>query len=274
MTVYGIAANSFSSVAGLYNAGYVDFVIVSSTGSYPPSGFIDMCNSVGASSILQNSDSGSGGCSGDCNSYYASLASSGLMAVGGESEQAAEAEAIMANLIFMTYGGEGTGGAGDGNDVIWGTQYGPARASGHGASAWLETYTASSMISASALGTDAGINKDDGCFEVGILIGSWAQNDYGADQNTYAEIADEYKSHGVTNAGFQYWYVGGDGAGFSNGIMSALMGTYPPTKTNIKARAGGGPGPSPGPTPAPTPSGTANNVFLNARMRTYQAGYD
>ena len=277
---FGLAASSFSSVPA--GQGYIDFVVVSSTDSSAPGGFVSLCNAQKASPILQNSDSGSGGCSGNCSSYYAGLKSSGLMGAGGESEGLSEVQAILAtsNFVFFNYGGEGTGGP-TGNNNIWASTGGHTNGGGGATiskgqlcATWMETYTTDSMLPASEMGTEAGYNHDAGCFEVGLLVGSWAANDYGASASTYEEMYDEIKSAIGACAGFQYWYVGGDGAGGAgSSVMTDLLGAYTHDTRNIMARAGGAPGPAPGPTPAPTP-GTAPNVYINVRQRLYQAGID
>ena len=275
---FGLAASSFSSLP----SGYIDFVIVSSTDSSAPAGFVSMCNSAKASPILQNSDSGSGGCSGNCSSYYAGLKSSGLMGAGGESEGLSEVQAILAtsDFVFFNYGGEGTGGP-TGNNNIWASTGGHTNGGGGATitkgqlcATWMETYTTDSMLPASEMGTEAGYNHDAGCFEVGLLVGSWAESDYGAGASTYEEMYDEIKSARGACAGFQYWYVTGDGSGGGGSVMASLMSTYTHDTRNLLERAGGAPGPGPTPTPTPTPSGSAPNVHINVRQRLYQAGND
>jgi hypothetical protein len=283
--VYGIWANSFSNISSLWNMGFADFGIVSGKDSGPPGGFVGACNAVGATPCLQNSDSGSGGCSGDCDNYYAGLAGSGLQAVGGESEVGPEYTAIQNHLICYNMGGEGTGGASGNNDIFGG--YEGARVSGYGMASYLETYTASSMISADAMGVAAAANKAAGCKEVGLLIGSWSDGDYGADASTYAAMVNAFANHGVDCAGFAYWYVQGDGSSFGGNdlsMMQQLMAWYPPIKASMKARFGGAAGTGAAPaTPAQlyggsTPTccalggsevvcfvrGTTGNVYMKA----------
>ena len=91
------------------------------------------------------------------------------------------------------------------------------------------------MISASEIGTEAGINKDHGTFEQGLCIGTWAQNDYGADANTYAEMVDEMASNNAPYAGFQWWYTQGGFAWPS--LFTALKAMYPANMTPILQRA-------------------------------------
>ena len=276
--VFGICAKGFSNMAALKSQGYIDFIMenteVNGPGGAIPGGFLSACNSNGVSSILQTSDSGSGGCgSQDCATYYNGLKSQGLMSAGGESESLGEVTALLGSgLVFMNYGGEGTGGP-TGNNNIWAktgghcmNSGGATIASGQKCSTFLETYTTDSMLPASEMGTEAGYNHDAGCFEVGVLVGNWAEAFYGAGASTYEEMYDEIKSAIGACAGFQYWYVSGDSGGFSSDVMSGLLGAYTHDTRTITARAGGAP-PGPGPTPAP---GTAPNVNINVRQRLYQ----
>jgi len=274
--VFGVCARSFSNIPTLKSQGYVDFIIEGSPGSQPPGGFVSSCASAGVSSILQTSDSGSGGCGGnDCTSYYNGLKSGGLLSAGGESESLTEVQAILGSgLVFMNYGGEGTGGP-TGNNNIWAktgghcmNSGGATIASGQKCSTFLETYTTDSMLPASEMGTEAGYNHDAGCFEVGVLVGSWAAADYGAGASTYEEMYDEIKSAIGACAGFQYWYVTGDSGGFSDGVMNGLLSAYSHDMRTIMTRAGGGPAPpAPGPTPGPGPISNTAGCKLTATVR-------
>ena len=265
--VYQLSASSFSDIPTRFSQGFADFVMVTSPGASLHYGknrkgkgkskrtkadpiksfasFVSQCNAVGGSPIVNNSNDGTGGCNGqNCNTYYSALAAEGIMAVGGESEQAPEDTAIMNNLIFWNCGGEGAGGGGVNNNNIWAKTGGGVGAvvGPKGCASYLESYLSNSMISASEMGTEAGMNKDAGCKEVGIMIGSWCTNDYGANANTYMEMVDEYASNGVTCAGFNYWYVTGDSSSFSQlAMMQQLMASCPPIKQNIVKRFGGTP---------------------------------
>ena len=247
--VYSTMSSSQLNPTTMKAAGYVDIGWYSGQGSTPapPTSWTSACHSAGVGAVIQNSDSGSGGCGGSCDSYYASLAAGGVDAVGGESESGAEMDSIMTALIFYNYGGEGTGGP-TGNNNVWAKTGGNAGAvvGKYGCSTWMETYTTDSMLPASEMGTEAGYNKDAGCFEVGLIVGSWALGDYGADASTYAEMADEMASQGVQCAGFHYW-MWDNQSGIA--AMTDLMAEYPPNMTPIYDRVKGNPGPGPGPGP-------------------------
>jgi hypothetical protein len=269
--VFQICATSFSNPAGAKSAGYIDCVVEAGSGCVqPPGGFITACHGQGMGALMQNSDSGSGGCSDT--SYLSGLASAGLDAVGGESEGGAEIDAIMQYLPFMNYGGEGTGGT-TGNNCVWSSCGGNDGASvgKYGCSTFLETYTTDSMLSASEIGQEAGMNYDAGCFEVGILVGSWSYGDYGAGVSTYQEMVDEIASQSKKPCvGFQWWYVEGDGSGApsndSGGVMAGLMSAYGKNMTPIYDRKKGVTPTPPSPSPSPSPS----PVFQKG---TYFQGY-
>ena len=260
--VYGLAASSDSNptpyklkrtsttplptptlvktVAPLKAQGVIDFLIVLGDGSSPSSSFISDCQANGVTCGINNSNDGTS--SNWSLAYYQALASSGVQWVIGESESGAEMCAMMSaapgKLIAGTYGGQGTGGPTGNNDIWAGNNYTPNCTIKPGTiNVWLETYTSNSMISASEIGTEAGINKDAGTFEQGLCIGSWAQNDYGADQNTYAEMVDEMASNNAPCAGFQWWYTQG---GFEwPSLFTSLKAMYPANMTPILQRAGG-----------------------------------
>ena len=238
-----------TSVAPLKALGAIDFLQVIADGAYPDSSFIQDCANNGVTCGVNNSNDGTS--SNWSLSYYQQLASSGVQWVIGESESGAEMCTIMqaspGKLVAGTYGGEGTGGPVSGNNDIWsGNQYTPNCTIGK-INFWAETYTSDSMISAQDIGTAAGVNKDAGTFEQGLLIGSWAQNDYGADASTYAEMVDMMISQGVPCVGFQWWYTQG-GFEFPS-IFTDLMQEYPPNMTPILTRSGNSPVPTPNPTP-------------------------
>jgi hypothetical protein len=276
--VYQLAASSFSNVPTLWNQGFADLIQVTSPGAGADASFVAACQAVGASPIMNNSNDGSGGCGGqNCTSYYQALAAAGIQAVGGESEGAVEDTAIMNSLIFWNCGGEGTGGP-TGNNNIWAATGGNAGAvmGPKGCASYLESYTSNSMISASELGQEAGYNKDAGCKEIGIMIGSWCSNDYGANADTYLEIADEYVSNGVNPAGFSYWYVEGDSSAFAElAMMQTLMETYTPIKENILTRFGDSPGPAPTPKPATPANFTWGiNQLVGTQLTLVGSTYD
>jgi hypothetical protein len=281
--VYGIAGASFSNTSALKAAGFIDFHLVVYATNDPGTSFVNTCHSLGVSPILNNGNDGCwgwGGGSGNCpgqmgnsSSYYPALASEGWMAAGGESEMGNEDAAIQANMIFMNYGGEGTGGAGCGNNDIYGG-YAHATVSGKGTASYLESYTSSSMISASCMASAAVACKNAGCKEVGIMIGPWAGADYGADENTYIAMVDAFASSGVTCAGFVVWNGHGTDANANynevESVIRALQTKYPANMTTIDKRFGGV---SPTPTPTPTPVGSASGLCkltANIRVQEYQ----
>jgi hypothetical protein len=269
--VFQLCAESFSNPSALKSQGFIDLVVEGGSGCVqPPGGFISACHSAGMGALLQNSDSGSGGCS-DA-SYLSGLASAGLDAVGGESEGAAEIDAIMEYLPFMNYGGSGTGGGTYGNNDVWASG---AKVGKFGCSTFMEPYVGSSPMSADEIASEAAINKDAGCFEVGILVTNY---DIGQTTDMMIGYVDAAADQGVTIVGFQQWYVLGDGSGWSGNpggsVISGLMSEYGTNMTNIADRRGGVT-PTPGPTPTPTPTpGTAPNTNLCVRVRAYQPGQE
>jgi hypothetical protein len=211
--------------------------------------------------LLQNSDSGQGGCS-DA-SYLSGLASAGLDAVGGESEQAPEIDAIMEYLCFLNYGGSGTDNGT--NNEVWqnGSHVGK-----YGCSTFMEPYDNNeNFLSASELGSEAGYNYDQGVFEVGLLVGNWGAMASADSLGTYQEMVDEINSQTKKGCvGFQWWYYGGDGSGQTIQIMSDLQSAYGVNMTPIYDRKKGvTPSPSPTPTPTPTPfaKGTLFQGYIN-----------
>jgi hypothetical protein len=249
------------SVAPLKALGIVDFLQVVGDGAYPDSSFISDCAANHASCGINNSNDGTS--SNWSLAYYQQLASSGVQWAIGESESGAEMCTIMqaapGKLVAGTYGGEGTGGPTNNNDIWSGNTLTPTCTIKPGTiNCWLEAYTSSAMLSASEIGTEAGINKDAGCFEVGLLPGTWCEADYGATAETYLEMVDAMKSQGVTCAGVQMWYYQG---GFAYpDIFTDLMAEYPANMTPILQRASGTPTPTPTP-PTPDPA-VATQCFL------------
>ena len=268
--VYGVAASSDSlpapyklkrtsttplpkptllqTVAPLKAQGIIDFLQVIPDGAYPDSSFISDCKANGVTCGVNNSNDGMS--SAWSLGYYQQMASSGVQWAIGETESGAEMYAMMTaspTLIAGTYGGEGTGCSPAGNNDIWcGNQYTPSGgAIKNKVNAWLECYTSNSMLSADEIATEAALNKDAGCFEVGLLPGVWCEADYGATAETYLEMIDAMASQGVPCAGLQMWYYQG-GFVFPD-IFTGVMAEYPPNMTPILQRAGGV-------TPPPTPT--------------------
>ena len=258
-----LPASTVQAVAPLKAQGIIDFLLVISDGGYPNQSFIADCQANGVTCGVNNSNDGTS--TNWSLSYYQQLASSGVQWVIGESESGAEMCTMMSaspgKMVAGTYGGQGTGGPTGNNDIFAGNQYTPNCTIKPGTlNVWLETYTSNSMISASEIGTEAGINKDHGTFEQGLCIGTWAQADYGADANTYAEMVDAMASQKAPCCGFQWWYNQG---GFSMpSLFTDLMKMYPPNMTPILKRAGGV---TPPPTTinfASTPGGLGMDIFV------------
>ena len=232
------------------------------------------------SPILNNAnDSGGGG--GSLGGYQA-LKSAGWQAAGGETNSDAEINTVMdANLVYIDYAGW------TGPDSLRSIYAEGIKAHGGGIAAYFETYGSGDAPGVSYAGcgitTDVMANMASqahtaGAKEVGILIGAW-HLDWGA--SPYLGLATAIENAIGSFGGFLVWqgYSGGSCdamASQSASLLSSLQSTWPgQTTTTIYNRVnGGGPTPGPTPTPTPTPAGTANNVRMNARVRSYQAGYD
>jgi hypothetical protein len=144
----------------------------------------------------------------------------------------------------------------------------------------------SSIFNSGDFGVDAGLNKDAGCFEIGICWGTWLVND-GHGVSEAAEFVDSInsniKSGSAPNScvGLQMW-GGNNGAGFQGTLndgggrsfMTSLASEFGGVNLTTIAKRAGGISPTPGPpSPAPTP-GTAPNVYVNVRQRLYQSNND
>ena len=256
------------TVAPLKALGMVDFLQVVADGAYPDSSFISDCKTNGVTCGINNSNDGTS--SNWSLAYYQALAAQGVQWAIGESESGGEMCAMMqaspGKLVAGTYGGEGTGGPTGNNDIWSGNNLTPTCTVNKGTiNCWLECYTSSAMLSASEIGTEAAINKDAGCFEVGLLPGTWCEADYGATAETYLEMVDAMKSQGVTCAGVQMWYYQG---GFAYpDIFTGLMAEYPANMTPILQRASGTPTPPP---PDPTATTTCYLTTDNANPKVNQ----
>jgi hypothetical protein len=275
--VFELCATSFNDPASLKSAGFIDLVAFADGQNLQPpggSGFVSACHGQGMGALFNNSNDSGGGCSSGCDAYYSGLANLGLDAVGGESETGSEMNTIMEYLTFMDYGGSGTGGP-TGNNDVWAKSGGNAGAviGKYSASCFLEPYVGSSPTSAEEVGQEAALNKDAGCFEVGILVTNY---NIGQTTDMMVGYVDAAAAQGVTIVGFQDWYVQGDGSEWSSNpggsVISGLMSEYGTNMTNISDRRGGVT-PSPTPTPGPTP-GAAPNTNLCVRVRTYQPGQE
>ena len=274
--VFQLCATSFSDPASLKSAGFIDLVAFADGQNLQPpggSGFVSACHGQGMGALFNNSNDAGGGCSSGCDAYYSGLASLGLDAVGGESETGSEMDTIMEYLTFMDYGGSGTGGP-TGNNDVWAKSGGNAGAvvGKFGASCFLEPYVSSSPTSADEVAQEAALNKDAGCFEVGIVVTCYG---IGQTVDMMVGYVDAAADQGVTIVGFQFWYCLGDGSSWSSqnqtSVITGLMSEYGTNMTNISDRRGGA---GPTPTPTPTPSGTAPNVNMCVRVRSYQPGQE
>jgi hypothetical protein len=268
--VYYIAAESYNDLKAIRSAGIIDaHLVVHGWGVTPPAKFISDCVSAGVSPILNNGNDGVAGWNGS-NSYNANLANMGLHAVGGESEQAPEIDSIMDNLIFLDYGGQGTGG-GTNNNVWYVTH--PAPVHGHGAAGYYETYDASTNLWWwPTLGPGMLNAKAHGVKEIGLMVGNWMMAskfttksgvgsvfDHEGYANAikarstaqnYVDIANSMEANGITFAGIGIW------AGYGSNMNSLLnqfsswyklwQSIWPPEARTMKQRYGAAP-PPPGP---------------------------
>jgi hypothetical protein len=200
------------------------------------------------SPILNNGNDGSAGWDGS-DSYNANLAAQGWHAVGGESEQAPEIDSIMNHLIFLDYGGEGTGGGT--NDDVWAATH-SAPVHDHGCAGYYETYDGSSNFWGwGTIGHSLLDCKAHGVKEIGIMVGTWMINHSSAQD--YITLAQNMESNGITCAGIGVWGGYGNNA---NNVYNTFASWYkqwqaiwPPETRTMKERYTPGPGPAP---PAPT----------------------
>ena len=262
--VYFIAGESYSNLAAIKNAGIVDVhLVIHGGGVTPPQQFVTDCNNQGLSPILNNGNDGQSGDGGNAQ-YYPQVAAMGYHAAGGESEQGDEIDRCMANLIFLDYGGEGTGGGTD--DDVWNVTH-PGPVSGHGAAGYYETYDASSNFWGwNVVGSGMLHAKAHGVKEIGIMIGSWMMSH--SSVQDYITLAQNMESNGITCAGFGVW------SGYGNDMNSVysefaswyqqLMAIWPPTNVTMKNRFTG-PTPTP-PDPTVTfssaPAATTAGIFI------------
>lgn len=247
--VYAITGDNYSDLGTLKRAGIIDYhYIIHGGGATPPAQFPKDCAALGISPILNNGNDGIAGWDGSPQ-YYKNVAALGYMAAGGESEQAPEIDSIMDNLIFMDYGGQGTGGGT--NDNLWYVTH-PGNVHGHGAASYLETYDASTNLwDWNVMGQGILNCKSHGVKEIGLLVGNWMMGHSSAQD--YVNLANSIEAHGVTCAGILVW--GGYGTSM-NGLYNqfapwfkAWQAIWPPNMMTIDKRFGA---PTPPPTP-PTP---------------------
>lgn len=259
---YFIAGDSYSNLGALRTVGIIDaHLVVHGGGVIPLAQFVLDCNAAGLSPILNNGNDGKAGWDGT-STYYPKIVSLGYHAAGGESEQANEIDAIMNSLIFLDYGGMGTGGGT--NDDVWAATH-PSPVHGFGAASYLETYDASANFWGwDVVGPGMLDAQKHGVKEIGILVGSWMMQAQLAKRGIdhldhilktssaqdYINLIYEMEAHGVPCAGIGVW------SGYGNNMnavynrfaswYAAWMALWPPTNVTMKNRFKGV-------TPAPTP---------------------
>ena len=244
--VYGVSGDSYSDLKALRSAGIIDcHFIIHGGGSSPPGNFVADCNAAGVSPVLNNGNDGGAGWNGS-DLYNANVAAMGFHAVGGESEQADEIDSIMNHLIFLDYGGEGTGGGT--NDCVWCSTH-SAPVHGFGAASYMETYdSATNLWGWDVMSQGMLSAKAHGVKEIGLCVGTWMINHSSAQD--YINIAQQMEANGVTCAGMVVW--GGYGSDMNNvynefaSWFQTWMAAYPPTNVTMKNRFAD---------PAPTPTG-------------------
>jgi len=246
--VYFVSGDSYSDLHALRSGGIIDLhYVIHGGGSSAPAQVVADCNAAGLSPVLNNGNDGAAGWNGS-DSYNANLAAQGWHAVGGESEQAAEIDSIMSHLIFLDYGGEGTGGGT--NDCVW-CQTHSAPVHGFGAASYMETYdSATNFWGWNVLSQGVKSAKAHGVKEIGICVGTWMINHSSAQD--YINLAQAYEANGITCAGIGVW--GGYGNNANNiynqfsSWFKAWQAVWPPTNVTMKNRFSG-----PTPTPAHIP---------------------
>jgi hypothetical protein len=250
--VYFIAGDSYSDLSALRQAGIIDaHIVIHGGGVTPPAQFPKDCANAGLSPILNNGNDGVPGWSGSPD-YYKNVAALGYMGAGGESEQANEIDAIMNELVYVDYGGEGTGGGT--NDDVWFATH-PAPAHGFGAAGYYETYdSAANFWGWNIVGSGMLDAQKHGVKEIGIMIGSWMMQVYLAKRGInhldyilktssvqdYINLANDMEQNGIRCAGFGVWSGYGNNMNdvynkFS-GWYQQLMSIWPPTNVTMKDR--------------------------------------
>ena len=275
---YGISAETYDNLKALHDANIVDTCIVMhGGGAAPPTQFPIDAKAAGTSRLANNGNDGVGGWDGT-SSYYPRMASLGYVGCGGESEQQAEIDSIMSNMIFIDMGGEGTPGGYQ--DDIWRVTH-PGNVSGHGAACRFETYDSNSNFWGwNVIGQAVKDAASHGVKEIGILIGNWmlyheALTECRASgepiEKVYADkikaltAVDEYiqlgkdiESNGYTFSGMWVW------AGYGSNMNSlyqqfaswyqSFMAVWPADMRTMDVRYGSTPPPPPPQIPdAPAP---------------------
>jgi len=234
--IYFVSGDSYSDLGALKKAGIIDLhFVVHGGGVTPPAKVVADCNAAGLSPILNNGNDGIAGWDGT-SQYYPNIAAQGWHAVGGESEQEAEIDSIMANLIFLDYGGEGTGGGT--NDDVWNVTH-PGNVRGHGAVSYMETYdSATNFWGWNVVGPGMLHAKARGVKEIGITVGTWMKSRTSA--QLYITLAQSMEANGMTCAGIGVW--GGYGNNANNIYNSfadwfaAWQAIWPPETRTMKQR--------------------------------------
>jgi hypothetical protein len=151
----------------------------------------------------------------------------------------------MSHLIFLDYGGEGTGGGTD--DDVWNVTH-PGPVSGHGAASYMETYDSNSDLWGwDVMGSGMQHAKAHGVKEIGMCVGTWMINHSTAQD--YINIAQQMEANGITFAGIGVW--GGYGSN-ANSVYNefeswykAWQAIWPPTNVTMKNRFSPAPPPPP-----------------------------
>ena len=265
---YGISAETYNDLKAIRAANIVDTCIVMhGGGAAPPTQFPIDAKAAGTSVLANNGNDGVGGWDGTAQ-YYQRMASLGYVGCGGESEQQAEIDSLMQNLIFIDMGGEGTPGGYQ--DDIWRVTH-PGPVSGHGAACRFETYDSNSNFWGwNVIGQAVKDAASHGVKEIGILIGNWMlyhaalkecqasgepiEKAY-ADKIKALKAVDEYiqlgkdiEANGYTFAGMWVW------AGYGSNMNSlyqqfapwyqAFMAVWPADMRTMDVRYGTAPTPA------------------------------
>ena len=269
--VYFVSGDSYSDLGALRAAGIIDLhYVIHGGGSSAPSSVVADCDAAGLSPILNNGNDGAAGWDGS-DAYNANVAAQGWHAVGGESEQAPEIDSIMSHLIFLDYGGEGTGGGTD--DDVWNVTH-PGPVSGHGAAGYYETYDGSSNFWGwDVVGPGMLHAKAHGVKEIGIMVGTWMMSH--STPQDYITLAQDMEANGITCAGIGVWGgYGNDANNVYNEFASwfqAWQAIWPPTNVTMKNRFAG---PTP-PTPATVNfASTPNTTIVGGNMNIFVKGSD
>ncbi|MGD0331315.1 MAG: hypothetical protein ABSB40_12870 [Nitrososphaeria archaeon] len=208
-------------------------------------GIVGTCNQLGLTPMVMSGNDGTSNSAGeDPNTVGAYLRSLGFQAVGGESTEEGEANALASHLAFETWGG--SYGEGD-LDPFLAYRLGAGKKTNW--VAYLEPYTNYNMY------VQATINVcvkswDLGCSEVGVLVAQGKGN-----LNDYINIANGVIAARGKFSGFCFWtgciYSTNDIINNTMGIIQGLQARFPPETRTMDVRLKGGSQPTPTPTPQP-----------------------